>query len=69
MNGNRDLLPERSFRVFRIWDIANQRYVPSGERVALCGQLGIPHVPVIVAAMDVFSALPDVDAVLKYAEA
>ena len=42
---------------------------PSGERVALCGQLGIPHVPVIAAAMDVFSALPDVDAVLKYAEA
>jgi len=68
MNGNRDLLSERAFRVFRIWDIANQCYVPSGERVALCGQLGIPHVPVIAAAMDVFSELPDVDAVLKYAE-
>ena len=68
MNGNRDLLPERSFRVLRIWDIENKCYVPSGERVALCGQLGIPHVPVIAAAMDVFSALPDVDAVLKYAE-
>ncbi|MBQ7652484.1 MAG: hypothetical protein IJS15_16110, partial [Victivallales bacterium] len=33
MNGNRDLLPERAFRVFRIWDIANQRYVPSDERI------------------------------------
>ena len=68
MNGNRDLLSERAFRVFRVWDIANQCYVPSGERVTLCGQLGIPHVPVIAAAMDVFSELPDVDAVLKYAE-
>ncbi len=68
MNGNRDLLPERAFRVFRIWDIANQCYVPSGERVALCEQLGIPHVPVIAAAMDVFSELPDVDAVLNFAE-
>ena len=68
MNGNRDLLPERAFRVFRIWEIANQRYVPSSERVALCEKLGIPHVPVINPAMDVFSELPDVDAVLKYAE-
>lgn len=34
MNGNRDLLPERSFRVFRIWDIENQCYVP--QRRARC---------------------------------
>ena len=68
MNGNRDLLPERSFRVFRVWDIENQCYVPSSERVALCEKLGIPHVPVIAAAMDVFSELPDVDAVLRYTE-
>ena len=68
MNGNRDLLPERAFRVFRIWDIANQRYVPSSERVALCEKLGIPHVPVINPVMDVFSELPTVDDVLKFAE-
>ena len=68
MNGNRDLLSERAFRVFRVWDIAKQHYVPSGERVALCERLGIPHVPVIAAAMDVFSELPSVDAVLKFAE-
>ncbi len=68
MNGNRDLLTERAFRVFRIWDIAEQRYVPSGERVTLCERLDIPHVPVINPAMDVFSELPTVDAVLKFAE-
>ena len=68
MNGNRDLLTERAFRVFRIWDITEQRYVPSGERVALCERLDIPHVPVIDPAMDVFSELPTVDAVLKFAE-
>lgn len=31
MNGNRDLLPERSFRVLRIWDIENQCYIPAAS--------------------------------------
>lgn len=68
MNGNRDLLPEREFRVFRIWDIANGRYLGSTERRELCACLGLPHVKVIAPAMDVFSELPTVDAVLKFAE-
>ena len=63
MNGNRDLLPEREFRVFRIWDIANGRYLGSTERRELCASLGLPHVKVIDPAMDVFSELPSVDAV------
>ena len=68
MNGNRDLLPEREFRVFRIWDIASGRYLGSTERRELCDRLGLPHVKVVAEAMDVFSELPTVDAVLKFAE-
>lgn len=68
MNGNRDNLPEREFRVFRIWNIGQQQYMPSSERVELCFQLGIPHVPVLNPAMDVFTELPTVDDVLSFAE-
>ena len=68
MNGNRDLLPEREFRVFRIWDVANGRYLGSTERRELCDRLGLPHVRVVAPAMDVFAELPSVDAVLKFAE-
>lgn len=68
MNGNRDLYPEREFHVFRIWDIENQCYIGSSERVNLCRELNIPHVKVIAPAMDVFGELPTVDDVLKFAE-
>ena len=68
LNGNRDLLSEREFRVFRIWDIANGRYLGSTERRELCASLELPHVKVVAEAMDVFSELPTVDAVLKFAE-
>ena len=68
MNGNRDLLPEREFRAFRIWDIASGRYLGSTERRELCERLGLPHVKVIDPSMDVFTELPSVDAVLKFAE-
>lgn len=68
MNGNRDLYSAREFHVFRIWDIRNQCYVPSAERVELCKMLNIPHVKVIESRKDVFGDLPTVDDVLLYAE-
>ena len=68
MNGNRDQYTGREFHVFRIWDIANQCYVPSTERVNLCKMLDIPHVKVIDPGKDVFGDLPTVDDVLLYAE-
>ena len=68
MNGNRDLYTGREFHVFRIWDIANQCYVPSTERVNLCRMLDIPHVKVIDPGKNVFGDLPTVDDVLLYAE-
>ena len=68
MNGNRDLYAEREFHVFRIWDIRNQCYIPTSERVELCKMLNIPHVKVIDSHKDVFGDLPTVDDVLLYAE-
>ena len=68
MNGNRDNLPDREFRVFRIWNITDQCYIPSSQRVELCRMFEIPHVPVLAPAMKVFVAYPTVDDVLKFAE-
>jgi RNA ligase (TIGR02306 family) len=44
---NRLALKELEFRCFYIWDIRAQRKLSWCETVALCGQLGIPTVPVI----------------------
>ena len=68
MNGNRDNLKEREFRVFRIWNITDQCYIPSGDRQELCRMFEIPHVPVLNPAMPVFNELPTVDDVLASAE-
>lgn len=68
VNGNRDLRTEYDLLVFRVWDITNQRYLPTDERFELCGRLGLRHVKVISPAMDVFTELPTVDDVLRFAE-
>jgi ATP-dependent RNA circularization protein (DNA/RNA ligase family) len=38
---------EHTFRVFAIWDIAKQRYMPVGKTVEICERLGMAHTPVI----------------------
>lgn len=68
VNGNRDLRSEYDLLVFRIWDIDGQCYLPTDERVRLCEELGLKHVKVISPAMDVFTELPTVDDVLRFAE-
>lgn len=68
MNGNRDELKDREFRVFRIWDIGRQYFLTTPERVAVCEALGLLHVPILAVRMDVFNDLPSVDEILKFAE-
>lgn len=68
MNGNRDGLTDRELRIFRIWDIKNQYFLTTSERVTVCNALGIPHVPLLALRMDVFTELPTVDDILKFAE-
>lgn len=47
IQGNRENFPAPRFFVFDIWDIDNQQYLPSAERVALTASAGLQHVPVI----------------------
>ena len=46
-NGNRDRNKENHFRVFRIFDITDQKFVTPRVRYAICKFLGLEHVKVI----------------------
>lgn len=46
-NGNRDKNTETHFRVFRIFDITDQKFVSPEIRYAICDFLGLEHVKVI----------------------
>ena len=46
-NGNRDRNKETHFRVFRIFDITEQKFVTPRVRYAICKFLGLEHVKVI----------------------
>ena len=47
IQGNPYRLRGQEFYVFDIYDIDHQCYLASSERLALCKNLGIPHVPVM----------------------
>jgi RNA ligase (TIGR02306 family) len=50
IQGNRENLPQHEFFVFDIWDINEQKYKPTAEVTAFCGQNGLRHVPVLEGA-------------------
>jgi RNA ligase (TIGR02306 family) len=52
INGNRLKLPKLDYRVFNVWDIETQRYLPHAEVMKLCEGIGVATVPVI-AEMDI----------------
>ncbi|MBO6031831.1 MAG: hypothetical protein J6Q22_10360 [Prevotella sp.] len=68
VNRNRDKLIEYTIEVFRIYDVAKQEFVESGERKTLCDRLQIPHVPIIEARMDVFDNFHNMDEILPFAD-
>ena len=68
VNKNRDKLNEYTIEVFRIYDVAKQEFVESESRRELCKKLGIPHVPVIEEALDVFNRFNNIDEILPYAD-
>lgn len=47
IQNNPDKQQERSFHVFRIWDIETQRWLDPTDRYAVCQMLGLDHVPVL----------------------
>lgn len=47
VNGNKDRYTEHEIRLFRVFDITNQKWVASEGRLSLAQILGIPHVKII----------------------
>lgn len=68
INDNRDKYADLEWHVFKIWDIANQRYLNPNEAERLCSEMGIPYVPVINRAMKAFDELTTMEAIQAFAE-
>lgn len=68
MNANRDKYMNHHLKVFRIWNITNQRFVIPDDRYDLCRILGLEHVKVISAREQVFHMCPTVDDFLMLVE-
>ena len=66
-NGNRDRNTENHFRVFRIFDITEQKFVSPNVRYDICKFLGLEHVKVLETCQ-IFHKLKTVDDFLAYAE-
>lgn len=65
-NGNRDKNEKNHFRVFRIFDITDQKFVTPEVRYAICEFLGLEHVKVIETCK-IFEKLKSVDEFVNYA--
>ena len=66
-NGNRDRNTETHFRVFRIFDITDQKFICPSLRYAICNFLGLEHVKVLETSQ-VFHKFKSVDDFLTYAD-
>ena len=66
-NGNRDKNKENHFRVFRIFDITEQKFVTPEIRYAICEYLGLEHVKVIETCQ-IFKKLKSIDDFEKYVD-
>ena len=67
VQGNREKFGCLKWLVFDMYDIDAQRYLSSVERVALCEQLDLDHVPVIDGEMDL-SHITKIEEILELAE-
>lgn len=66
-NGNRDRNTEDHFRVFRIFDVTDQKFVSPNCRYEICRILGLEHVKVIETCK-IFQKLNGLDDFLQYAK-
>ena len=67
INGNNEKIRGQKFLAFNVFDIDKQEYLPSAERLALCKELGVEHVPVM-GGMHSLSEFETIEDVLKFAE-
>ena len=56
------------FKCFRIWDIANQKFLNPNETVAFCKEFDIPHVEVLKTDFQFFDEITTMEDALKFAE-
>ena len=56
------------FKCFRIWDIANQKFLNPNETVAFCKEFDIPHVEVLKTDFPFFDEITKMEDALKFAE-
>lgn len=68
MNGNRDRLPELHWKIFKIWDIVEQRFLTPDERRGVCEIIGLEQVKILKSNWKVFKDLTTLDAFLSYVE-
>lgn len=68
VNGNRDMLTDWEWRVFKIWDVSNQRYILPSVAADLCKRLDIPYVKVVERSKKVLQDFGTMEELLKYAE-
>lgn len=66
-NGDRDKHAENHFRVFRIFDITDQKFLEPAFRYEICCQVGLEHVKVIETCQ-IFKKLHNVDEFIAYAD-
>lgn len=66
-NGNRDKNTENHFRVFRIFDITEQKFVTPEVRYLICKIVGLEHVKVIETCQ-IFHKLKNIDEFVSYAD-
>lgn len=68
INGDRNKEKEASFKCFRIYDIANQKFLNPNETVAFCKEFDIPHVDIIETDFPFFDKITTMEDALKFAE-
>lgn len=68
INKNRDMLTTVNFKLFKIWDIDEQRFFTPEERITWSVEYDVPHVPVIHRHFKAFTELPEMNIMLKYSD-
>lgn len=68
INGNRDKSKELTFKVFRIYNITDQKFITPEQRINWCDAYLVPHVKVLQRHFKPFAEFKDMDELLKYSD-
>lgn len=68
INGNRDKSKELTFKVFRIYNITDQKFLTPEQRINWCDAYLVPHVKVLQRHFKPFAEFKDMDELLKYSD-